>query len=502
MTAPAVELSGITKRYPGVIANDRVSFRARFGEIHAVVGENGAGKTTLMRVLAGVTRPDEGTIRIDGKRVTFRSAADAARAGVGMVHQHFTLVPVFTVLENLLLGAEPGFLPGRAAPPEVRKAAERLGFLPDLDARVSGLTVGERQRVEILRTLSRGARILVLDEPTAVLTPAETRDFFRTLRNLAREGHAVVFISHRLEEVRAASDRVTVMRRGRTVATLETARATEADLARLMVGREVLVREGGRERRPPAGEPALEVRGLDLDSDRGLPAVRDVSFSIRPGEVLGLAGVMGNGQRELVEALAGLRRPRGGRILLGGEDVTGLGVRQRLRAGVVFVPEDRRDQGLVLTLSAAENLALGAPADPAFRGGLLLRREPLRAAAARWMRALDVRPPDPDRPVGDLSGGNQQKVLLARALASSPRVLLLAEPCRGLDVGAIERVHGEIRAAANRGAAILLVSSDLPEILSLSDRILVLRRGRISGEVKAGRTTEEELGLMMAGGGA
>ncbi|MHC4472944.1 MAG: ABC transporter ATP-binding protein [Planctomycetota bacterium] len=501
MSTPAVEAVGISKRFPGVVACDGVSLSARAGEVHAVVGENGAGKTTLMRVLAGLTRPDAGEVRIDGRPARFKSAAAATRAGIGMVHQHFTLVPVFTVLENVILGREPPLLRdvGRTREALVT-LMERTGLAVDPDARVSTLTVGERQRVEILRTLHRGARILILDEPTSVLTPGEARELYRTLRRLADEGRVVLFISHRLSEVLEASDRVTVMRRGRHVATLETAKATERELARLMVGRDVVTAAPGASEEPPAGETALEVRGLGAFDARGIEALRGVDLEVRSGEILGIAGVMGNGQRELLDAVLGTLRAAEGVVRIAGEDVTGLPVRSRLRRGLAIVPEDRQEQGLVLTLPASENLALGLLDDEEVWRGLLLREEALRARALREMGALDVRPLDPAAVAETFSGGNQQKVLVARALAAAPRVLLLAEPTRGLDVGAIERVHAAIRRVRSGGAAVLLVSSDLAELLALSDRVLVMRGGRLVGEVKPGSTDEEELGLMMAGG--
>jgi len=454
-----------------------------------------------MRVLAGLTRPDSGTIRIDGLPVVLSSAARAADVGVGMVHQHFTLVPVFTVLENVALGAEPPLLSALGSVRDrLVELSRELGLPVDPDARVEDLSVGERQRVEILRVLLRGARILVLDEPTAVLTPGEARELYRTLRKLADGGRTVIFITHRLREVLEASDRITVLRAGRRVAGLAAADATEAELARLMVGREVLGAEGGAR---PGGEPGsvgLSVSGVDVDSDRGLPALRGATLAVRSCEIVGLAGVMGNGQTELVEAILGVRALRGGSVRLGDRDLGGLSVRDRLRAGLAVVPEDRLDRGLVSGLSVAENLALGLLDDPELWRGPLLVAGALREKAFAAIETLDVRPPEPSAVVRTFSGGNQQKVLLARALAARPRVLVVAEPCRGLDVGAVERVHAAIREVRDGGAAVLLVSSDLSEIIALSDRVVVLRRGAVVGEVDPRETSEEEIGLLIAGG--
>jgi simple sugar transport system ATP-binding protein len=499
MGTETVRLEGIVKTFPGVRAVDGVEFDARSGDVHAIVGENGAGKTTLMRVLGGLTRPDAGTLRIDGAPVRFRSALDAARSGVGMVHQHFTLVPVFTVLENVSLGREPKWFGGLSVLRDrIRAAAERLAFHVDPDAVVADLSVGEKQYVEILRHLIHGARILILDEPTDVLTPLEAKDLFRILRELADEGRTVLFISHRLPEVLGASDRVTVMRRGRKVRTLVTADTDERELARLMVGREIL--GAGRDRDDAAlGPVRLSVRDLGALSDRRTPALRGVGLEVRGGEVLGIAGVAGNGQREFFEVITGLRAPeRGGRVFVDERDATRWSVRRRREAGVAFVPEDRADCGLVLTMSAEENLELGRRGARGFRLSRPAMRERARAALAEY----DVRPPDAALHAGAFSGGNQQKIVLARALAGGPGVLLLAEPTRGLDVGAAEGVHEKIRGVRDAGAAVLVASSDVAELIALADRIVVFARGRITGEVVPGRTTEEELGLMMSGGDA
>ncbi|MEN8149458.1 MAG: ABC transporter ATP-binding protein [Planctomycetota bacterium] len=490
---PAVALESLRKAWPGVLAVDDVSLDVEAGEIHAIVGENGAGKTTLMRLLGGLTAPDSGRIRIGGREVRFRSALEAGRAGIGMVHQHFTLVPVFTVLENISLGREPRRLGDLRE--KIAQAAERIGFAVEPDAVVADLSVGEKQRVEILRHLIHGARVLILDEPTDVLTPVEANDLFRVLRELAGEGRTILFISHRLPEVLAASDRVTVMRRGKKVGTVVTAGTSERELARMMVGRDVLggaANGGGRE----PGAVRLSVEDLTADSDRATPAVRGVSFEVRGGEVTAIAGVSGNGQRELFEAILGLR-PGGGRVAVDGRDLSGLSVRDRLAAGLAYVPEDRLECGLVPSMSAEENLELGRRGAAGFR----LPRPAMRRRAEEAIAGFDVNPPDPSAPASAFSGGNQQKIVLARALGGGPAALLLAEPTRGLDVGAIENVYGKIRAARDAGAAVVVTSSDVAELLALADRILVMARGKIAGEVVPGTTTEEELGLLMSGGG-
>jgi general nucleoside transport system ATP-binding protein len=499
---PALELRGVTKQFPGIVANDDIDFDVRRGEVHALLGENGAGKSTLMNVVYGLYRPDEGEIRVKGREVAIHSPKDAIANGIGMVHQHFMLIPVMTVAENIVLGTEPrhagALLDYTAAETRVRDLSRTFNFAIDPEARIENIGVGQQQRVEILKALYRGADILILDEPTAVLTPQEAKDLFGILRSLVQEGMSVIFISHKLKEVLDIADRITVLRRGKRIDTVARAGATEAALARMMVGREVLLRVEKSPATP--GEPALEIEDIHVLDDRGLEKVRGISLQVRAGEIVGLAGVDGNGQSELVETLSGLRRATAGHVRVAGRDVTRAGAGDIIDLGVGHIPEDRQRRGLVLDFTLAENVALhDYDKEPNSRFGWLFPKR-----LVRWARQLlerfDVRGGGPQTPASALSGGNQQKVVLARELGRDPGVLLAAQPTRGLDVGAIEFVHRQLVEARDRGKAVLLVSLELEEILSLSDRILVVYEGRIVGEYPPD-TSEEELGIAMTGGG-
>jgi simple sugar transport system ATP-binding protein len=499
--APLLELRGITKRFPGVLANDRVDFDLRQGEVHALLGENGAGKSTLMNILYGLYTPDEGQILLNGRPIELGSTKAAIEHGIGMVHQHFMLIPVMTVAENIVLATEPRhmgvLLDYDAARKRVRELSERYGLAVDPDARIDRITVGQQQRVEILKALYRGAEILILDEPTAVLAPQEAQELFEILRSLESQGKSIIFISHKLNEVLEVANRVTVLRRGVVVDTIPASGATEEGLARMMVGRDVLLRVDKKPAKPEA--PLLQVEELSVFDDRGLEAVRGVTFEVRAGEIVGLAGVDANGQSELIDAIAGLRHVAGGRIVVDGKDVTTATPRQALEAGIGHIPEDRHRRGLVLPFSLTENLALhGYRYEPDSRGGLLNLRA-MAERARRLLREFDVRGGSPATPAGALSGGNQQKVVLAREIDGDPKVLIAAQPTRGLDVGAIEFVHRRLVEQRDAGRAVFLVSLELEEILSLSDRILVIYEGRIVGEFPP-TATEEELGFAMTGG--
>jgi general nucleoside transport system ATP-binding protein len=499
--APLLELRGITKRFPGVLANDRVDFDLQRGEVHALLGENGAGKSTLMNILYGLYTPDEGQILLDDKPIDLGSTKAAIEHGIGMVHQHFMLIPVMTVAENIVLAIEPRhagvLLDYDAAHKRVRELSERYGLAVDPDARVDRITVGQQQRVEILKALYRGAEILILDEPTAVLTPQEAKELFEILRSLKSQGKSIIFISHKLNEVLEVADRITTVRRGVVVDTVPADGATEEGLARMMVGREVLLRVDKTPSRP-AG-PLLSVEHLTVIDDRGLEAVRDVSLEVRSGEIVGLAGVDANGQSELIDAIAGLRPVEKGRIVVDGEDLTRAHARETLDAGVGHIPEDRHRRGLVLPFSLTENLALHQyRRAPNSRHGFLSPRR-MVARARKLLQEFDVRGGTPETPAYALSGGNQQKVVLAREIDGDPKVLIAAQPTRGLDVGAIEFVHRRLVEQRDAGRAVFLVSLELEEILSLSDRILVIYEGRIVGEFPPS-ATEEELGFAMTGG--
>jgi ABC-type uncharacterized transport system ATPase subunit len=500
---PRLQMRGITKRYPGVVANDHIDLDVQAGEIHALLGENGAGKTTLMNVLYGLARPDEGEILLDGSPVLIADPADAISRGIGMVHQHFMLVPVLTVADNILLGAEtmagPIFLDRGEARRRIIELGRRFGFEVDPDAKVETLPVGWQQRVEILKALYREARILVLDEPTAVLTPQETVEIFAVFRRLAAEGHSIIFISHKLYEVLEIADRITVIRRGRVVGSRLPAETNEDDLAELMVGREVQLTVDRGKSHPT--EPVLSVENLKVRSDRGQEVVRGVSFSVRAGEILGIAGVAGNGQDELVEAITGLRRTTGGEAHLDGEDITGWPVRARREHGLGYVPGDRQKYGLVLSFTIADNLVLTQYYSHPFARGIQRDDKAIDDWARGTISEFDIRTPSEAIPAGTLSGGNQQKVIVAREFSRDLRALVLDQPTRGLDVGSIEFIHKQAIRKRDAGTGILLVSAELDEILELSDRIAVMYRGEIVGVVDAASANREEIGLLMATGG-
>jgi general nucleoside transport system ATP-binding protein len=503
---PAVDLRGIVKRFPGVVANDGVDFQAAEGEVHALLGENGAGKSTLSNILTGLYQPDAGEILLYGEPVHFPAPRAALEAGICMVHQHFRLVAPFTVAENVILGDHRG--EGRKFTVHPRRIERRVAELGlryriqvDPRARIWQLSLGEQQRVEILKALYREARILILDEPTAVLTPQEAESLFETLRVMASEGRTVVFISHKLHEVMAVSDRVTVLRGGKTVATVETKDTTPRALAALMVGREVSMLER-QERRGEIGAPVLELDNVSATGDRGGDALRDVTLAVRAGEIVAIAGVAGNGQRELAETATGMRAPTRGTIRAGGRALRGGDAREAIRAGIAHVPEDRLHTGVAPSLSVASNVVLKSYRSPAAAVGPLLRLGAIRNFASGLIHRYDVRGAVPETPARQLSGGNLQKVVLAREFTGEPKALVAASPTRGLDVSAIETVHRYLRDAAADGVGILLISEDLDEILALADRILVLYEGQIVGERDAGTATVEELGLLMAGGRA
>ncbi len=502
MAGPAFELAGIVKRFGAVVANDRVDLAVERGEIRALLGENGAGKTTLMRVLYGLEAPDAGEIRIDGRRRTLGSPSDAIRAGLGMVHQHFMLFPSLTAAENVVYGREPrrggwrrGLLDRLEASRRVAELGERYGLPVDPETRLGDLPVGLRQRVEILKALYRRAQTLILDEPTAVLTPAERDALFRVLRQLATEGRTIVFITHRLGEVMALADRATVMRDGRVTATVDVAGTSPEALCRHMVGRDVVLRPA-RTPKPP-GAPMLAVEHLTVRDAAGRRAVGGVTFEVRAGEILGVAGVAGNGQRELAAALAGLLPIESGHVEIRGRDVTRANVAERRRAGLAYVPEDTGGVGLALGASIADNLIMTSRRELTRRG--VLARARARELAARLVERFAVKAPALDATAATLSGGNRQKLVAARELSREPALLIAEQPTQGVDVGVAEAVHRDLLAARAAGRAVLLISAELGELTALADRILVMFEGRIAGEVAGEEADEETLGLLAAG---
>ncbi len=500
---PILELRHITKRFPGVLANEDVSIDVAPGEVLALLGENGAGKSTLMNVAYGLLDADSGEIVVGGEVVNIRAPRDAIALRVGMVHQHFMLVEPLTVTENIVLGQEPagpgGVIDRSAARERVVELSERYGLKVEPDARVMDLSVGMQQRVEILKALFRDARILILDEPTAVLTPQEVTELFEIVRELVREGLAVVIITHKLDEVMAFADRIVVMRAGRVVGETAPSRCSEEGLARMMVGRDVVLRVEKAPSTP--GEVVLKVDDLSALDDRKLEALRGVSLEVHEGEIVGIAGVDGNGQSELIESIVGLRRPSAGTVSLRGKDITHDDPAKTIKAGVSHVPADRHRRGLVLDFDLIENVMLGDQHTREFSRYGVLDRKAMDRVAKERIAAYDVRTPSPNVAAANLSGGNQQKLVLARELGRNPDLLIAAQPTRGLDVGAIEFVHRRILAERDQGKAVLLVSMELEEVMSLSDRILVMYEGRVVAEFEGGSVSEEELGIFMTGGG-
>ncbi|HVC77756.1 MAG TPA: ABC transporter ATP-binding protein [Candidatus Micrarchaeaceae archaeon] len=494
-------LKGITKRFPGVLANDHIDLTVEPGEIHVLLGENGAGKTTLMNILYGLYQPDEGEILVNGVPVKFHSPSDAIRAGIGMVHQHFMLIPVFTVAENVMLGSELtrsfGFLDHRRARLEVQRLGQEFGLAVNPDTLVESLSVGAQQRVEIVKALYRQASVLILDEPTAVLTPSETEELLTVMQSLKRAGRSIVFITHKLRDAMQVADRITVLRGGRVVGATVPANSSEGELATMMVGHAIRLRVERPAAKP--GAVVLSVAGLTAHDDRGQIAVDDVSFDVRAGEIVTIAGVQGNGQTELVRALMGLEPVVAGRIVVGGHDLTSASPRQTLDAGVGHVPEDRIKDGLIADFSIAENLALDVYYLPPYASGPILNPTEMVHNAEVRIPEFDIRTPSALTSVGTLSGGNQQRVVVAREFSRPVSLMIAAQPTRGLDVGSIEYIHERIVQLRDRGAAVLIVSSDLDEVLGMGDRIAVMFRGRMEGPFESEQLTRDEIGLMMAG---
>jgi simple sugar transport system ATP-binding protein len=501
----AVEMHNISKHFPLVLANDDVTFTVQQGEIHALVGENGAGKSTLMNILYGLLHADSGSIAVSGKEVRFVGPGDAIAHGIGMVHQHFMLIPPLTVAENVVLGQEPskkGFVDRAKANQIVQDLSDQYGLKVDPAAKVETLSVGIEQRIEIIKVLYRGAEILILDEPTAVLTPQEVDELFEILRALKDQGKTIIFITHKLQEVMAAADTVTVMRRGKVVGTVPIAETSRQEIATMMVGRQVLFRVERTQAEP--GEVVLTVKDLSALDNKKLPALRAISFSVREGEILGIAGVEGNGQSELVEVLTGLRKAQSGSAELNGQEITNCSPRLIRENGTGHIPEDRHRRGLVLDFTVAQNMVLGIHYRKPFVRHLgldVINFGPIQEKAERLLAEFDIRPPDQENLAGNLSGGNQQKVIVAREFDQNPKLLIAAQPTRGVDVGSIEFIHQRLLQARDEGKALLLISADLEEILSISDRIAVMYEGQIVGSLDPAEATEERLGLMMTGGG-
>jgi len=496
----ALEVRNVTKRFPGVLANDSVNFSLKRGEIHALLGENGAGKSTLMNVVYGLYTPDDGEIFLNGEKIEIRNPHDAINAGIGMVHQHFMLVPVFSVVENIILGSEvtkATSLDIRSSRREIRKVSQDYNLEVDPDAIVEDLSVGTQQRVEIVKALYRQAKILVLDEPTAVLTPQEADDLFVIMRELTERGVSIIFITHKLKEVLAVSDRITVLRLGKVIGTTTPGETSEQGLAEMMVGREVILRVEKEPAQPR--EIVLDVNNLTVCDERNFESVKDVSFQVRAGEILGIAGVQGNGQTELVETLTGLRPAKAGEIKLNAQVMPFEQPRQMTEAGVSHIPEDRQKHGLVLPYAIADNLVLCTYYKTPFAKGIQRNEVPIVANAEKLVERFDIRTPSVLIPTGNLSGGNQQKVIVARELSRPVNLLIANQPTRGLDVGSIEYIHSQIIRERDQGAAVLLISAELDEIRSLADRIAVMYHGEIVAIVDPDKVSKSELGLLMAG---
>lgn len=496
-----IEMRDITKVFGGFIANDKINLHLRKGEIHALLGENGAGKSTLMNMLAGLLEPTSGEIAVNGQVVNLDSPSKAASLGIGMVHQHFMLVEAFTVAENIILGSEltkNGVLDIAGASKEIKALSERYGLAVDPSAKVADISVGAQQRVEILKTLYRGADILIFDEPTAVLTPSEIDELMAIMKNLVKEGKSIILITHKLDEIRAVSDRVTVIRRGKSIETVEIAGATNADLAEMMVGRSVSFKTEKQASKPK--EVVLSIKDLVVNENRGVPAVKNLSLDVRAGEIVGIAGIDGNGQSELIQAITGLRKVESGSIELKGDSIVGLHPRQITELSVGHVPEDRHRDGLILEMMISENIALQTYyKEPHSKNGIL-NYSNITSYAKKLMEEFDVRAASELVPVAALSGGNQQKAIIAREIDRDPDLLIVSQPTRGLDVGAIEYIHKRLIEERDNGKAVLVVSFELDEILNVSDRIAVIHDGKIQGIVSPETTNKQELGVLMAGG--
>ncbi|WP_447382530.1 ABC transporter ATP-binding protein [Streptococcus pneumoniae] len=496
-----IEMRDITKVFGGFVANDKINLHLRKGEIHALLGENGAGKSTLMNMLAGLLEPTSGEIAVNGQVVNLDSPSKAASLGIGMVHQHFMLVEAFTVAENIILGSEltkNGVLDIAGASKEIKALSERYGLAVDPSAKVADISVGAQQRVEILKTLYRGADILIFDEPTAVLTPSEIDELMAIMKNLVKEGKSIILITHKLDEIRAVSDRVTVIRRGKSIETVEIAGATNADLAEMMVGRSVSFKTEKHASKPK--EVVLSIKDLVVNENRGVPAVKNLSLDVRAGEIVGIAGIDGNGQSELIQAITGLRKVESGSIELKGDSIVGLHPRQITELSVGHVPEDRHRDGLILEMMISENIALQTYyKEPHSKNGIL-NYSNITSYAKKLMEEFDVRAASELVPAAALSGGNQQKAIIAREIDRDPDLLIVSQPTRGLDVGAIEYIHKRLIEERDNGKAVLVVSFELDEILNVSDRIAVIHDGKIQGIVSPETTNKQELGVLMAGG--